>query len=50
MGRFERTRTGRAVDEGTPVLAIGLVLAAVAALIHVYIFVLESLQWTGDAA
>ncbi len=31
-------------------LTIGLVLAAVAALIHVYIFVLESLQWTGDAA
>ncbi|MBL3699912.1 DUF1304 domain-containing protein [Leucobacter luti] len=31
-------------------IIVGLVLAAVAALIHVYIFVLESLLWTGPAA
>ncbi|MFS0866414.1 DUF1304 domain-containing protein [Microbacterium sp. 179-B 1A2 NHS] len=29
---------------------LGLVLAAVAAAIHVYVFVLESLVWTGAAA
>lgn len=31
-------------------LVIGLVLAVVAALLHVYIFVLESLAWTGERA
>jgi putative membrane protein len=32
------------------VIAIGCVLAGVAAAVHVYIFVLESLVWTGDRA
>lgn len=31
-------------------LVAGLVLAAVAALIHVYIFFLESVAWTGERA
>ncbi|MEA5454728.1 DUF1304 domain-containing protein [Sinomonas sp. JGH33] len=31
-------------------LVVGLVLAAVAALIHVYIFALESVLWTGQRA
>lgn len=31
-------------------IILGLVFAALAAAIHVYIFVLESLVWTGDAA
>ncbi|GGC82040.1 membrane protein [Tersicoccus solisilvae] len=31
-------------------LVIGLVLAVLAALLHVYIFVLESLAWTGERA
>lgn len=31
-------------------IVVGCVLAAVAAAVHVYIFVLESLLWTGDRA
>ena len=31
-------------------IATGLVLAGIAALVHVYIFVLESLLWTSDRA
>ena len=31
-------------------IAIGCVLAGIAAAVHVYIFVLESLVWTGDRA
>ena len=31
-------------------IATGLVLAALAALVHVYIFVLESVLWTSDRA
>lgn len=31
-------------------IVIGFVFAAIAALIHLYIFVLESLRWTSDAA
>ncbi|SSC22493.1 Protein of unknown function DUF1304, partial [Klenkia terrae] len=32
------------------VLVAGLVLAGIAAAVHLYIFVLESLAWTGDRA
>jgi putative membrane protein len=32
------------------VLVAGLVLAGIAAAVHLYIFVLESLAWTGDKA
>lgn len=31
-------------------VVVGLIFAALAALIHVYIFVLESIAWTGDTA
>ena len=31
-------------------LVAGLVLAGIAAVVHLYIFVLESLAWTGDKA
>jgi putative membrane protein len=36
----------RRPDRGDAMIATGLVLAAVAALVHVYIFWLESLTWT----
>jgi putative membrane protein len=32
------------------VIVVGCVLAGIAAAVHVYIFVLESLVWTGDRA
>ena len=31
-------------------IVVGLTLCAVAALVHVYVFVLESLLWTGPRA
>lgn len=39
-------RTGRGRSTLTGVITAGLVLAALAALVHVYIFTLESVTWT----
>lgn len=40
------TRHGRCQGTLAPMIATGLVLAALAALVHVYIFTLESVSWT----
>jgi putative membrane protein len=38
------------VKENVVMVVVGLVLAAVAALVHVFIFYLESIAWTGPRA